>query len=149
VRDDTSVVDDAHAIRLLGLFQVVGGQKEGRATARPHANQVLPQVAATDRVETQRRLVKKEQPRVVHQAANDLEVAAHATRKRLDRLEQLLAVETSWPPTCTLPAVGANVVVRIEMVVVLPAPFGPSMAKNSPGSIENDTLSTAFVWAPL
>jgi len=35
------------------------------------------------------------------------------------------------------------------MVVVLPAPFGPSRVKNSPGSMANEIPSTAFVRAPL
>src|SRR6266852_8062971 len=50
----------------------------------------------------------------------------------------------SWPAMSTLPEVGASVVVRIEMVVVLPAPLGPRRAKNSPGSTSNEIPSTAL-----
>ena len=50
----------------------------------------------------------------------------------------------SAPPMMTRPEVGASVVVRIEMVVVLPAPLGPSRATNSPGWTEKETPSTAF-----
>ena len=45
----------------------------------------------------------------------------------------------------TRPEVGARVVVRIEIVVVLPAPFGPSRAKNSPGATVKLIPSTALV----
>jgi hypothetical protein len=38
----------------------------------------------------------------------------------------------SWPSIVTVPLVFARVVVRIEIVVVLPAPFGPRNAKSSP-----------------
>ena len=57
------------------------------------------------------------------------------------------SLTTSWPAIATVPAVGSSVVVRIEIVVVLPAPFGPSSAKNSPGATANETPSTAFVSA--
>jgi len=39
----------------------------------------------------------------------------------------------SWPPIVTVPLVFERVVVRIEIVVVLPAPFGPRKANSSPG----------------
>ncbi len=41
----------------------------------------------------------------------------------------------------TVPLVLARVVVRIEMVVVLPAPFGPRKANSSPGvDVEADVV---------
>jgi hypothetical protein len=40
------------------------------------------------------------------------------------------------------PPVGARVVVRMEMVVVLRAPLGPNAAKTSPCSMANDPPST-------
>ena len=46
------------------------------------------------------------------------------------------------------PEVGASVVVRIEIVVVLPAPFGPSSAKSSPARTVKLMPSTAFCSAP-
>jgi hypothetical protein len=42
------------------------------------------------------------------------------------------------------PPVGARVVVRIDSVVVFPAPLGPSRAKNSPWRTWNVMPSTAF-----
>src|SRR5260370_15923533 len=53
----------------------------------------------------------------------------------------------SWPQIQTLPDVGASVVVRIEMVVVLPAPLGPRSAKNSPASTRRLIPSTALNFA--
>ncbi len=43
----------------------------------------------------------------------------------------------------TVPLVFARVVVRIEMVVVFPAPFGPRNAKSSPGRTSKLMSSTA------
>ena len=54
---DVAVVDDAHAVRLLGLLEIMRGQKDGRAAGRAHGHQVLPQVAAADRVEPERWLI--------------------------------------------------------------------------------------------
>src|SRR5438270_6953801 len=45
----------------------------------------------------------------------------------------------------TRPDVGISVVVRIEIVVVLPAPFGPRKAKNSPLRTVKLMPSTALV----
>src|SRR6187401_2148118 len=53
------------------------------------------------------------------------------------------SVATSNPATRAAPAVGRSSVQRIEIVVVLPAPFGPRNPNSSPGSTENDTPSTA------
>jgi hypothetical protein len=47
-----------------------------------------------------------------------------------------------------VPEVGESVVVRMEIVVVLPAPFGPRNVKNSPASTPKETPSTAFRSAP-
>src|SRR6476659_5616431 len=49
----------------------------------------------------------------------------------------------SWPAMVTVPSVFDSIVVRIEMVVVFPAPFGPRNAKSSPGSTSKLTSSTA------
>jgi hypothetical protein len=54
---------------------------------------------------------------------------------------------TSWPAISTVPEVGVSVVVRIEIVVVLPAALGPRSAKNSPASTSKLTPSTAFTLA--
>src|SRR6266581_6156319 len=60
------------------------------------------------------------------------------------RRTRLASRTTSWPAIFTLPEVSPRVVVRIEMVVVLPAPFGPSSAKNCPCSTSKLTPSMAF-----
>ena len=65
------------------------------------------------------------------------------------RRTPLGSVTRSWPPTIAVPLVGASVVVRMEMVVVFPAPFGPSSAKSSPSRTLKLMLSTAFSSAPL
>ena len=54
------------------------------------------------------------------------------------------AFSTSSPATITLPEVGERVVVRMDSVVVLPAPFGPRREKNSPASTVNEMSSTAL-----
>src|SRR5256886_14014356 len=55
----------------------------------------------------------------------------------------------SLPSSVAPPLVGESVVVRIEIVVVFPAPFGPSRTKNSPAFTWNEIPSTAFVSAFL
>ncbi len=49
----------------------------------------------------------------------------------------------STPSTCTVPASRVRKPSRISIVVVLPAPFGPSSAKTSPGSTVKLTSATA------
>jgi hypothetical protein len=51
--------------------------------------------------------------------------------------------DTSCPSSNTCPQSGASKPATNRRQVVFPEPEGPSMAKNSPGSIENDTSSTA------
>jgi hypothetical protein len=50
---------------------------------------------------------------------------------------------TSKPATCAVPLVGIDSVVIMRTVVVLPAPFGPSMEKTVPAGTEKLTPSTA------
>ena len=50
---------------------------------------------------------------------------------------------TSMPPTKAWPEVGITRVVSMPAVVVLPAPFGPSSPKISPGSTVRSSPSTA------
>jgi hypothetical protein len=52
---------------------------------------------------------------------------------------------TSIPRTRAIPAVGTTRVVRMPIVVVVPAPFGPSKPNTSPGGTWKSTSSTAFV----
>jgi hypothetical protein len=55
----------------------------------------------------------------------------------------------SWPAMVTVPLVLARVVVRIDIVVVLPAPFGPRKANSSPGRTSKLMSSTAGFGALL
>src|SRR3954469_21925282 len=50
---------------------------------------------------------------------------------------------TSWPSTRACPLVGSSSVISILIVVVLPAPFGPSRPNSSPRSTLNETPRTA------
>ena len=50
---------------------------------------------------------------------------------------------TSKPPTVAVPLVGGRSVVSMRISVDLPAPFGPSRPKTSPGCTVNDMPSTA------
>ena len=60
------------------------------------------------------------------------------------RLTALAWRTMSRPSIVAVPPVGERVVVRIEIVVVLPAPFGPSSVKNSPARTSNEMPSTAL-----
>ena len=53
----------------------------------------------------------------------------------------------SVPNTVTRPSAGFSKVVIMRMVVVLPAPLGPSSPNVSPGSILRSRWSTA-TWPP-
>src|SRR5688500_8023637 len=55
----------------------------------------------------------------------------------------MLLPQTSQPLTLAVPWVGAMKHVRIFIVVVLPAPFGPRKPMTSPRRIENETLFSA------
>src|SRR5207244_13643369 len=55
----------------------------------------------------------------------------------------------SLPSIVAPPLVGESVVVRIEIMVVFPAPFGPRRTKNSPAFTWKEMPSTAFVSAIL
>ena len=50
---------------------------------------------------------------------------------------------TSWPITRAVPLVGSSSVISILIVVVLPAPFGPSSPNSSPGCTSKLTPRTA------
>src|SRR3954454_19160108 len=57
---------------------------------------------------------------------------------------------TSTPATVAVPDVGRTSVVSIRIVVVLPAPFGPSTATSSPGAMSRSIPRTACtVWVLL
>ena len=88
---DAAVVDDAHPVGLLGLLEVVRRQEDGRAVGVADLAEVVPQAAAADRVEARGRLVEEQHPGPMHEAADDLELALHAARERLERLVDVVA----------------------------------------------------------
>src|SRR2546421_4424873 len=88
---DFAVVEDADAVGLLGLVQVVRRQKDGDVVLGPHAPQVLPEVAPAGGVEAGGGLVQEEDPRPVEETTDDLELPLHAARKLLDRPEDVVS----------------------------------------------------------
>ncbi len=61
----------------------------------------------------------------------------------INRFTERGSSRMSWPNTAAVPLVGLSRQHSILMVVVLPAPFGPSRENNSPCSMERSTPSTA------
>ena len=58
------------------------------------------------------------------------------------RLTETGSRATSIPSICATPVVGNTRVVRMPIVVVLPAPFGPSKPKNSPRGTSKEMPSS-------
>src|SRR6185503_13888616 len=85
-RDDLALVDDADAVGLFRLFEVVRRQEDRRPARPPHLAKVLPQRAAGGDIEPGGRLVEEQDLRIVQQAAHDLELPSHTAGERLDRL---------------------------------------------------------------
>ena len=77
--DDAALVDDRDAVaHVLRLLEVVGAQDDRHAVALSQRADDLPEVAAGDRVEAERRLVEEHHLRVGEQGAGDLQPPAHA-----------------------------------------------------------------------
>src|ERR1700704_2060014 len=89
-RNDLALVDDADRVGLLGLLQVVRREEDRGPALAPDRCQVLPQRSPARHIEAGGRLVEEQDFRTVHQAANDLELAAHATGECPDRLLDLV-----------------------------------------------------------
>ena len=53
------------------------------------------------------------------------------------------SLSTEWPATHASPAVGRKSVARMRIVVVFPAPFGPTKPKTAPSSTVRASSSTA------
>src|SRR5581483_7856128 len=70
-------------------------------------------------------------------------MAVLADRKPMFCRTRLGWEKTSWPAMVATPPVGLRTVHRMRMVVVLPAPLGPSRPKTSPGWASKLMLSTA------
>src|SRR6266550_4574694 len=84
-RDDATLVEDADAVGLLGLLEVVGRQEDGRAARAAHLGKMLPERAAAGHVEPRGRLVQEEHLGIVQEAPHDLELSAHSARERTYR----------------------------------------------------------------
>jgi len=61
----------------------------------------------------------------------------------MQRLTAIGSLRTEYPQMVASPLVGAKRVERTEIVVVLPAPFGPSRLKISPSLISKEIPLTA------
>ena len=83
-----AVIDDGDAIaELVGLVHVVRRQEDGQVALGLDLLAASPTPRpARHGIETRRRLVEKEDPRLVHQAARDLDTAPHAARQVLHLL---------------------------------------------------------------
>src|SRR2546428_13742471 len=104
-RDDATLVDDADAVGLLGLLEVVRGQKNRGAAGAAHLAEVLPERAAARHVEARRRFVEKEDLGIVQKAAHDLELPAHAAGERAHRLVYVARDAQELREVLDLPAV--------------------------------------------
>ena len=69
--------------------------------------------------------------------------------ENLQFLTAKLSLTQSWPAILAVPDVGFVRLVSILMVVVLPAPFGPSKPKNSPLGTSKLMALTAVTSIPL
>src|SRR5579875_245462 len=138
--DGTEVHEGDPVAQRLGFFHVVGGEHDGR-----------PPFAA--------RLVEDEQRRSVHERLRQLEASHHPARVRARQpvggvgethgLECFghaggpLSRRTSCPKTSTRPSCRGRSVLRTRMVVVLPAPLGPSSPNTSCWATSRSTPSSA------
>src|SRR5260370_10654640 len=96
--DDAPVVEDAQPVRLLGLFEVVRREHDRDAVLLAHLAQVAPKAAPALDIEAACRLVEEQHLGLVHEAADDLELALHPARQLPDRLEDVaLEVEDARP----------------------------------------------------
>src|SRR5690242_12305513 len=87
-RDDPPAIDDADAIHLLGLLQIVRRQKEGDAALGADGAQVVPEIAAALWIQPGGWLVEKENLGLMQQAAHNLQFALHAAGELLYRPAQ-------------------------------------------------------------
>src|SRR5207247_9224038 len=85
-RHELAVVDDADAVSLFGLLEIVRGQEDRGAARPPDLGEVLPEGAARWDVEAGCRLVEEQDLRVMQEAPHDLELPSHAAGKRLHGL---------------------------------------------------------------
>ena len=95
------MIDDRDAIaELVGFVHVVRRDEHGQLALRLEPLEHFPHVHARHRIETGRRFVEKEDPRLVNQASRDFDAPPHAARevlhlfvaplRQLDRVEQFV-----------------------------------------------------------
>src|SRR5665648_109766 len=70
-------------------------------------------------------------------------IASSCGTSPMCRFTAVLAGPTGWPSTVMVPSSAGIRPATMEMIVVLPAPFGPSRPYVSLGAIRNETPSTA------
>ena len=75
------MVDDRQAVAILGLFHVVGGQKDGQLLTFAQLVQAVPHSAPSLRIQPRGGFVEKEHPRPVQERPSDFEPPPHAARK--------------------------------------------------------------------
>lgn len=63
--------------------------------------------------------------------------------------DSMVSPMMSCPKIRAVPLVGRVIPVRMRMVVVFPAPFGPRYPKISPSGTVKETLSRAWIWPYL
>src|SRR5207247_889908 len=128
-RDHAAVVDDGDLVReLIGFFEVLRRQQDRRSLAAQVADD-LPDLVATARIETCRRLGEEEHTRLCKQAGRQGE-------------------PRRMPPedvSAARPAARARSVARMRISVVLPAPVGPRRPKTMPSGISRSTPARAVV----
>ncbi len=84
-RDHVAVVDDGDLVRqLIRFFEVLRRQQDRRPVTAQVADD-LPDLVATSRIETSRRLVEEEHARLREEAGREVEPPSHAARVRLRR----------------------------------------------------------------
>jgi hypothetical protein len=88
--DDLAGVDERDFVAAVGFLQVVRGEQHRHAGAGAQALDEAPDLASVGQVEPDGRLVEKQDPRVVDDAAHDIERAPHAAGKRADRALPLI-----------------------------------------------------------
>src|SRR3989344_4777030 len=88
--DFTFIYDSDVFAKLLGFFEVVGGEQDGEARfAQPR--EVIPHAAAELDVYARGRLVEDEESRLIDQRARNHEATLHAARERHRILVHLFA----------------------------------------------------------
>ena len=87
-REQLAAIDDADAVAVLHLLDVMGGDHDGDAALGAEAPQIAPDALARLGVEADGRLVEQQDLGIMDQRAGDLEPALHARGQRAHRLRR-------------------------------------------------------------